>query len=203
MGQHRILELKNVQSCDDLPKGLDEGIVACVDSAFGGGVTKEDTLGHIPGDQVLVSLRGGANSSAEETVTGFSSASIVSPGEYTKGIIPGDRALYFAATAIAQPFQGSGLYDVINKRRLEFALEQGIDTLFTRTQNPRVQEGITRAIETLMRQQRVGTFEISRTLLRGVYGKQLTTIKPTSHTLNYDELNTKQGDAYFITWRIG
>lgn len=163
----------------------------------GGGVTKQDALNHIQGDQLLI----GVNEDLE--VIGFSAVNIET--EERHGLDHSSIAYpcaYFAASAIAKPYQGMGLYARLNDQRLDFVEENKTGRLYTRTQNPRVEQGITQSLERLMKSGRIGSFIVSRHVLIGVYGGMLTDTKPQSRFISYDNLNYERGDANIVNWQL-
>ena len=55
--QHfQIIELRDIASSNDLSQQYIDGIAECVGSAFGGGISPEDGLSHMQGDQLLIGL---------------------------------------------------------------------------------------------------------------------------------------------------
>ena len=193
-------EYRNVQSYEHLPPEEIAGIVMCIDRAFGGGITEEDAEHHMSGGQILVAKR--PIGSEHETI-GFSSTSINIPAAEFK--VPGlstNHALYFAGAAIAKHIQGNGLYERMNALRLDYGLSHDLDLVYTRTQNPRVEEGITSSIDTLVAAGQVRGYKVGHYICRGVYGKMLTKEKPVSKHLSYDFLDYEAGDGMIITWQL-
>lgn len=196
-----FLELRNVSHHSELDEGIQQGIRGCVDSAFGGTITEEDALEHMCGDQLLL-VRD------EDSVIAFSSTSVRSLREVTKHEgFDEEPALYFAAAAVSRTAQSRGLYKEMNARRVTLLDEEGVDTsvIFTRTQNPRVQHGIGKAITSYI-DSGVSTyqgFRFERILFRGYYGRMLTKDKPKARQVSYDdELDTANGDAYILKWEL-
>jgi len=192
--QSEILEYREVEHHSELPNEVTEGIASCVESAFGGGVTAADAFDHMKGDQLLVAR------DQQQKVLGFAATIIASSGELLE---TGDTGAYFAAAAISRDHQGDGLYGALTEMRVRYALlEQDANLIYTRTQHPRVQEGITSTLE------RVGELEgfvvssMERVLLPAFYGHMLTAEKPAAREVEFAELDYTKGDAFLISWRI-
>lgn len=194
-----IVELYDIKSSDDLPQVYIEGLRQCIESAFGGGITNEDALNHMQGDQLLL----GVESSGSSNVVGFSATNIetsTSRGlEHPSILYP---CAYFAASAVAKDYQGMGFYGELNDRRLDFAETNGLRQIYTRTQNPHVEREITQALERMVSRRKIGSFIVDRCAVVGAYDGMLTATKPVSSTISYDELNYERGDANIITWRL-
>ena len=81
----------------------------------GGGISPEDALSHMQGDQLLIGL------DSDNNVAGFSALAVETADnkgiEHTSLVYP---CAYFAAAAIAKAYQGLGLYSSLNDRRLTF-----------------------------------------------------------------------------------
>lgn len=190
---------RGIQTYEQIPTEVTGGIEDCITSAFDGNITKEDARQHMTGDQVLV-----ATSEHDQTdVHGFSAAKIISPlEEFDDKEQSSSPGLYLAGAAIAGSHQGKGLYYVFNEARLKFGFDSGITTVFTRTQNPRVQEGVTKSLDKMIQEGTVSDYEISRLIKRGVYGEMLTAEKPVAKELAFDDINHEDGDAVIITWNV-
>lgn len=196
-----IIELRNVEASSDLPSEYVSGLSACIESAFGGGITDEDALDHMRGDQVLIGI---SNNSTQSQVAGFSATTIETVEnkgevEHPSLVYP---CAYFAAAAITKVHQGRGLYSLLNDKRLEFVENEGVDRLYTRTQNPRVEQGISRALDRMVEARRIKSFTIARYALIGVYGGMLTDAKPLARTVSYDNLDYERGDENIVSWQL-
>lgn len=163
----------------------------------GGAVSRQDTLEHIAGDAVLVAL------DEDQKVAGFAAVDVNTEGgpaaEYFQVAYP---SAYFAACAIAKRCQGTGLYDQFNQRRLRLALDNGAQQVYTRTQNPRVEEGIVREFNRAVDEGYMRSFAVGRQALRGFYGAMLTSDIPRANHLSYDDLDYAKGDAYMLQFDI-
>lgn len=199
---YEIQQYRNITSHEDLPAHVVLGVETCVASAFGGGITTEDARHHMAGQQILVAS---ASSAAEGlyVVKGFSSTSITAPAEiFGDPNLSDEAGCYFAGAAICSTAQGTGLYHNLNQQRTTFALDHGVNTIFTRTQNPRVEEGITASLERLAQEGVISSYGLTRVISKGAYGKMLTATKPAGRRVSYDDLDYGQGDANILTWRF-
>lgn len=195
-----LYEFENIHSHSELPPQAVVAIGECVDNAFGGRVTSNDALEHMVGDQLLIAAD---KNHGFEHVHGFSATKLVAPSEYfSDDSLFADVGGYFAAAAVRKESQSHGLYLDLNKRRLDYVLKNGVKHVFTRTQNPRVEEGITHSIDVLVANDVVNGYEVGRVLLKGVYGKMLTATQPTSRHLSYNDIDYENGDAVMVTWRF-
>ena len=195
-----VKEFREVSSHTDLPQEYLDGLSRCVQSAFGGGVTEEDALSHMHGDQVLIGFD--RNDDDQLEIVGFSATKL--KFEHTDGedfSIPKPYA-YFAAAAIAKSHQRTGLYAHLNDIRMDYVLENGIDRVATRTQNPRVEEGISAALDRMVEARRIRSYVISRQVIQGVYGGMLTDVRPVARVVNYDNIDYERGDANLIDWQL-
>jgi hypothetical protein len=197
---YEVHEFHDVTSHVDLPDHVVSGLETCIASAFGGGITQDDAREHMAGQQVLVA---NANLDGTYVVKGFSSTTITSPAEvFGDGTLSNEKGAYFAGAAICSTAQGNGLYHDLNQRRVGFALDHGVETIFTRTQNPRVEEGITASVVRLVEEGVISTYGLSRIVCRGVYGKMLTATRPSGRRVVYDNIDYANGDANILTWRF-
>jgi hypothetical protein len=195
---YRIEEFRQVETHEDLPEHIVPGIEQCVSKAFGGGITPEDARAHMSGTQILV-----AQPPEDNQVIGFTSIFVSNPAQmFEDERLPDRNALYFAGAAIDASVQGNGLYSVLNRRRLGLLDEHDLDIVYTRTQNPRVQEGITHSLDKLIAEGRCSAYDVGRLIVPGAYGKMLTAQKPSSRKVVYDDLDYEKGDAAIIVWSL-
>lgn len=115
--------------------------------------------------------------------------------------------VYLAAAAIIPSEQGKGLYNIFNRLRIESGIiTKGFTNITTRTQNPRVEKGITGTLETLKRENEISSYVITHELITGVYGRMLTKDRPLSSNADinrtYSKLDYEKGDGYFITFTV-
>lgn len=199
---YEINQYRGIRSHHDLPDHEIIGISMCIDHAFGGGITPEDAAHHMQGDQILVA-KPSTDPPDDARILGFTSTSINIPhDEFSVEGLSRNPALYFAGAAIAQEAQGDGLYGMMNEYRFDYGFEHDLDLVYTRTQNPRVEEGITSSIERLIEARRIKSFKLARYVCRGAYGKMLTAQKPIARRISYDFLDYDEGDAVILTWQL-
>ena len=74
--------------------------------------------------------------------------------------------------------------------------------LYTRTQNPKVERGITSALERMQEQNRIRKFTLGRYVVRAVYDGMLTDERPQTKTISYDNLDYDRGDANIVSWQM-
>lgn len=175
-----------------------QAIVGCVRSAFEGGVTDDDALHHIQGDLVTVDI---------DVRTGkalaFSSTDFGTPNQiFDRQDISDDSGCYLAGATVAKEAQGMGLYKRMNEFRIREAIDRGMNLVFTRTQNPRVQAGIAATLSAFQNEGLISEYKMERILVPGCYGGQLTKTRPVDDEISFSELDYSKGDAYIILFRL-
>lgn len=193
----RQLQFENVTSYDQLPPAIVVGIIACVRSAFEGGVTDDDTRHHMQGDLITVYL------DTNDTVVSFSSTMFGSPDSIlnVKGI-SSEQGCYLSGATVAKESQGTGLYTAMNRERIAHALEKKLKVVFTRTQNPRVQAGIEAVLKEAVANGQITDYTLERSKVAGHYGAMLTKTKPEHSDISYDDLDYAAGDAYILVFTL-
>lgn len=184
----RIVEFPKRQF-DSLNKKIVEGIIDAALEAFGPGMTTEEVLSHVyPTDRLYIA-------SGRGRILGFATA------------ILKEQSVYLAGAAITEEAQGKGLYSDFCMRRINFGLENEKEEIGLTTQNPKVELGVTLALEELAGMGVIKTYKIMRQMKRGAYGRQLTKEKPYSGVEEIDKeftkLDYKAGDAYKLSARLG
>lgn len=192
---------RNILSHEDLGP-LVLPMHACVMSAFNRvDFDLEDTKRHLKGDRILVGKRG-------EEVACFSATTDANPRElFGDPLLPNERGTYFAAAAVASKEQGKGLYGQMNKERIYSALAEFSPFIFTRTQNPLVEAGITKELREMRGIRRFVDFTLERVLVREAYGERLTgepLQSPASGYIKhaYERLDAEKGDAYILFFHL-
>lgn len=189
---------KNVKEAHDVGIYLN-GILNCIDSAFEGGVTREDSLNHISGDIVTVLL------DEEKNVRGFSSTVFGSPRQIL-GIGSRKPGCYLQGATVSKEIWGSGAYKQMNELRIQQAILQHLPLVFTRTQNPRVERGVLAVLDKFKQKKLIKRYQLKRTLVRGCYGTMLTKDKPKLDKSDtgkaFGKLDFEAGDAYVLEFRI-
>ncbi len=171
-------------------------ITECIQSAFGGSIDISDLRHHIKGDMIIL-----ARDKNSGQVIGFSSTEISSPRSlFLRNDLPEDLGCYMAAATVKKETQKLNIYTNMTMLRLNFAIEKGIKLLFTRTQNPRVEETLTLLLDKTIGK---GKYSVSRIYVPNCYKKMLTEDEPIGKYLTYrTEINYDNGDAYIIFFTI-
>ncbi len=191
------LHFENVTSYNKLPPAIAMGIIACVNSAFEGGVTEDDTLHHMQGDLITVIL------DKHDKVLSFSSTMFGSPDQmFGVSGVSTEQGCYLAGATVAKESQGSGLYTAMNRERIGHALEKKLKVVFTRTQNPRVQAGIEAVLKETVDDGQITGYTLERSKVAGHYGSMLTKTKPEHPDISYDDLDYAAGDAYILVFNL-
>ncbi len=197
-----IREVEDYYSPQIIP--LVTAIVEMMKDAFGRSDFPEESIkDHIKGDMVILAeilgIVKGTTVEVVQEVVGYSSLQFGSMRELV-GIDRSGKGAYLAAAVVHSNYQGKGVYGELTRRRIEESLRRGVKTIFTRTQNPRVEKGIRGSLE------KMGVnYELERVLVPGVYGQQLTAERPKVRDRRiqraYDKLNYPSGDAYVLVFR--
>lgn len=188
---------ENVTDHTQLDPFIVQGIVRCVPSS-GMRTTDEDTLNHIQGDMVHV-----YRDSETKEVFAFSSTVFGSPNDLFKSDKISDTdGCYLAGATISKDRQSTGFYKKMNKRRIGVAVERGLDLVFTRTQNPRVQSGIQSVLNGMQEDGKIKGYEVQRILIPEHYGHMLTEEKPVDNKVSFGELDYDKGDAYVLLFLL-
>jgi hypothetical protein len=177
--------------------GIGMAIEDCVLSAFEGRVGFEDTKEHVAGDILIV------GTGDKGKVACFSSAIAKSPNDcLSRTDLTDEVGWYMAAAAVRQDAQGTGLYKEMTRRRVDFGLSREMTLFYTRTQNPRVEEGITGELKDRVAMRQISGFSLERRLAIGCYGKMLTAEIPIGRSVVYDTLDYDRGDAHILLFRV-
>jgi len=186
--------VEHVKSSAELEPALVQDIVQVVGEAFG--VAPTDTAEHISGDLILMAYE-------QKKPVGFACLVYGSPQEvFSDQALSPDQGGYFAAAAVAERYQGQGVYQMLNEERLDEVLKKGQNLIFTRTQNPHVEAGILRLLNHYRSVGCLRSFQLRRTLIPGCYGSMLTEKRPTTEDSGvqkaYSRLDYAAGDAYVL-----
>jgi L-amino acid N-acyltransferase YncA len=197
---HTFLGVKDVNE-DNRLKGLLPSLLTCASDAFGDRLTAEDIRQHklhMVGDQFLVAVND------KGAVFGYCAVSIVSPQkQFETKHFSNEPGAYVASIAIHHAAQGKGLSRELVRKNVIFGLDQGVRSIFLRTQNPRVGESIKHTLHDFVRSGWITNLSETYTLQKSAYHGMLTAEKPLARTIDYPELDYDNGDAYFIYYRFG
>lgn len=190
---------ENVHSHHELGEMADQ-IHECVKSAFGQpGFDKASTLEHLSGDLLITAHKG-------EKLVAFSTSVYGSPSMVLKdSSLSLERGVYLAAGAVAKESQSEGIYQAMLLQRIYAGLDKGMNLIYTRTQNPRIEQAIISSMRILKKADDISDCTLERIKIPGIYGQMLTGEKPTTndHRLQkiYADLDIKAGDAYVLLFK--
>lgn len=188
---------RNVQSAEELGP-MTHAIMACIASAFQGGVTEQDSLEHMHGDLVLVH-----KDAENDRVNSFGAFKFGSPNEiFGRMDLSDEQGIYIAAVTVHQEAQGNGLYKAMNVEGLSEAVSQRYPVVFTRTQNPRVQAGVQSILHEFVQEKKIAGYTLEQRLLPGFYGQMLTKEQQFARSVTFDELDAQAGDAYILIFNL-
>ncbi len=192
---------ENIKSHTDLEQRLTDQIHVCVQSAFGRpDFDKEDTLHHLSGDLLITAHQGGK-------VVGFSTSVYGSPRDVLENTtFPGQDGVYLAAGAVSQEAKASGIYQAMVLQRIVAGIAKGNSLVFTRTQNPLVEQSIVGALRLLKNTGDIFDCTLHRVKLPKLYGGMLAGSGQTSQIPNiqqaYADLDVMAGDAYVLLFNL-
>lgn len=195
--RYEFQEYRNiVHAVDNLPQEEIVGIAECIRSSFGGTITDEDALHHMEGGQILVAR----DTNQSGRVAGFTSTSLISPyNMFGYDDVDREVAGYFSGAAISAAHQAQGLYGEFFRRRYDCVREHGLDTIYTRTQNPSVLKGMSRGIEQLIQLGEVRAARFGRRVCERAYpeGRLMLGMRD-----EFPFIDTDAGDALLLTWKL-
>ncbi len=205
MSKYEITEYRDVEHYSQLPSQLVERVAECIQSGFGGTIEEQDLYEHVSGGQVLVAQVPGLDPYRE--VAGFSATVLASPADAFNDSSHDARiGGYFAGSAIAADHQSHGLYHQLFDRRARYALEDPeIDFLYTRTQNPRVLDGLTHGVERLLAVRKIRGYRMAKAIImRHAYPSGMLTreVQHSKEHHDFEKIDPHQGDAYVFRWDL-
>lgn len=118
------------------------------------------------------------------------------------------RVGYLAVSAVDPAWQGSGLYQSINRKRVNWAVvDNQVKYLCVRTQNPKLFASTQSALAELVRSGAIKSFSLIRKdLAPGIYGQQLTAqrhyVDDPEIMQHFNDLNYEIGDSRVFVWQI-
>ncbi|NCU37546.1 hypothetical protein EOL96_00560 [Candidatus Saccharibacteria bacterium] len=193
-------EYRNIGGPDELPDTEVTGIQRCIRTGFSGGIRDDDAREHMLGDQIIV-VRDPSFVSPEDgtSVVGFTSTLIASPYDLFKYEDTSRQpAGYFAGAALDARYQGKGLYGELFSRRFNFVAEHDVDSIFTRTQNPAVFKGMSRALENLIIAGDIRSYNFGQRICERAYYGRLKTDMRTE----FPYVDSDAGDALLLMWQL-
>ena len=113
---------------------------------------------------------------------------------------------YFSSAAILKSEQRNGLYQTFNRWRISEGLGNGFSTFTVTTQNPKVEKGITSAMNAFLEKGIIEGYSVQRDRILGYYGRMITTEVPRSSTESvnrmFSYLDYNRGDAFYISFSV-
>ena len=165
------------------PEELNE-IVDCGQSAFGSTMSASEVIEHVQGNITIA--RDG------DTIIGFGATEERGADE-----------LYIGAIAVSEEHQGQGVGAAIGRAQLDEAVNGVRDTVSVRTQNIAVETNLTERLDELVDAGSVTGYEIERTLVPGLYGRELAEHTPEPPSGDpYAALDREAGDAYIVVINV-
>ncbi len=184
MGTMKFL-IEKIKTKEQLQKDTKE-LVRVGKSAFGASMSAEEIIDHLDGD-VLVAKAG------DGKIAAF----------HTSLQDPGNSSLYISGVAVEASSQGNKLSEILHHRAISNALTNSCRSVSVRTQNPRIEKGITSTMKGLVASGDIRSFRIERAKRQGLYGRMLTDVKPTAGDAEpYADLDYPKGDAFVLTYHI-
>ncbi len=195
----RYQKLENIKGSEQIDGLLVLAIVECIRQAFG--EAPADTPDHLNGDEILLAGDG------EKVVLYYSAFHNTSPREHLRDeSLTDEKGTYLSALTIDPRQQGHGLSKEVYDRSLTPKLRERIPLIFLRTQNPRIEAGITSYLKRAKKRGDISGFTIERRLLEKVYGQMLTTIPARSDNpeiqARYDTIDRAAGDAFLLIFHL-
>jgi len=196
------LILENVQSWDD-PRIKPEWIGQILECRNNSGFipTDNDVRRHLHGDVLTLGFR-------NETVVGFNAIEFKSPEAVWGGLkpnrtLPSKTGVYFSGALIDGSAQKSGFYQHMTEQRVIRGIEKGFKIVFTETQNPNIEAGIIKTLESMKSEGTIKDYSMEdRILIPGLYGRCMYKEVPKNAKVSYDELNYQAGDAYGLIFHL-
>lgn len=188
-----------VTSGRQLEEELREALVETVASAFG--EAPSDTADHLRGDLLIIAR------DQEKRVAAFAAFDRIAPSAlFPQTSDLQEKGGYFAAAAVHQEYQQEGIYHVLTEERVQAALDEKLPVVFTRTQNPAVEQGIRSELLLAQDERRILGYQLERRLVPGCYGQQLAKNQPRVTNPEvagaYNQLDVQAGDAYILVFHL-
>lgn len=200
-GTYHIRKHHDVHHSGELPDADVKQIAICIESSFGGTITREDAHHHMSGDQVLVASPVTGSGLIAPEVAGFTSVSMRAPSEeFGDDSLSSQVGAYFAAAAIAREHQSKGLYQQFVDDRFAYAMANDAEFIYTRTQNPRVLRGVTTRLEHAIVDGEIKRYALEIKLAHCAYEHMLTATKPHVRGTIFEKLDYDASDAFLLTW---
>ena len=188
---------KEVQDGSDLGN-LKIKIEECINKAFGQEMPKDEVSKAIKGALVVIAQDG-------EQVVGFASLKYGKLDDGQRYLVRnrvkrGNLAYSLDAGVVDRNHQGIGIYENLNRYRMQHVIDDKSPVVFTTTQNPKVEKGVVKILNEYIKQGLLIAYETHHYKLLGFYGRRLTNYPIDTKDTPYNELNIAAGDAFIIAF---
>ena len=206
----RLVSLSNVVSVKDSMTGLwktdsritDPILSQVLDSRDTSNFipTDDDVRKHLMGDIVTFYFR-----QKTEKIIGFDAIKFAPPSKELRPDqpFPEEMGVYLAGSYVAGEMQRTGLYTAATMERARRGIERGYEYVFTESQNPDIQDRVTRALERLKAFGEIKDFKMNeRVMLKALYPGCMYKNIPTNPRVSFADLNYDAGDAYALIFHL-
>ena len=118
---------------------------------------------------------------------------------------PKDKKVYLSAALVDPLYRGNNLYKDLTGLRVMEGM-QVTDIFYTRTQNPIVEKTIRSVLDSMVENGGIESYQCSRQIKEGVFGRRLTDEIPLSGDKSidclYSILNYDRGDAFILEFKL-
>jgi len=191
--------LKNVTGRSQLGT-LSHAIVACITESFGHEMPEDEVDDALKGELIVVAK------TSEDQVIGFATLERHSVEDFQRGQLEGytPETLRFSlgAGTVDQHYQGQGVYRELNRQRLGYAVENKAPLISTTTQNPRVENGVSRVLDEFVQSGKLKGYRVERVLLPEFYGRRLTKYSLDTKETPFASLDIDAGDAFSLVFHL-
>jgi len=186
------MRLESFPDLSTASKDYIPGIVRCAQDAFGKTMQEKEVIEHL-GGFLIVAVD-------NEDVIAFCVSKTGTFNEVLSLSQVSDMpTVHLVGAAVRSDYQGQGVYKNLNVARLGNAISARIPLIYTRTQNPGVEAGLSATLQNMREQGLIKRFFVTRDKEDGVYGRLLTPNKPSIPPNSpYNELNYDRGDAFHL-----
>lgn len=183
----------------DLPTEVEAAIRLCITSAFGQEMPEDEVVEALEAERVLV-----ARTTRDGEIVGFAAVSRMNKLMVPEGIaVPeGAKALDYGAAAIMQDYHGQGVYGLLNAKRLEYVLQMKGNVISTKTQNPKVEGGISTSLRRAVENKQIKSATLARVKMPGFYGRKLTSYPIDRTGTVFEDLDVESGDAFNLIFSL-
>jgi GNAT superfamily N-acetyltransferase len=191
------MKIEAINNAAELSQKTKDAIVKCGLEAFGVGMTRSEVLEHVRGRMALVTDDSGK-------VISFGATETASPRARLKSAdLPDTQGLYLGGIAVRKRYRRQGISERVIRALSQEMIDKRLKMLFVRTQNPAVERSITSVLEDLKQEGKIAGYSLSRrSVVQGVYGRQLAELDYMPVQSPYASLNMKRGDLFVLLFNI-